>query len=330
MLRGTKINLYIRVMERLGISAQALLANTNIDSNSLRDPHYSVSQAMYHAVIFNMLKLSSNPGIAFLVGKEFNAGDLGFAGYAMLASSTLGQVITIRQRYNDAFFGTQIVIESARNEGQGYELTISSRSPTERLRRFEIEEYMASGIHFLPTLTGIEPVFHSVSFSYPKPDCSAEYDSLFKCPLIFDAPQTTLRIAYPNLDTPILSKNEELFEICTKHCQKIMNSSGVSSHLRDQLCNLFLSSPQHLPDLHEAGTKLGISTRRLRRMLQAEGTNYEALKAEFRLDLSRQLLTEARMTPKQVAFFLGYTTPSAFSRAFKAWTGQTVQTFMRS
>jgi AraC-like DNA-binding protein len=68
----------------------------------------------------------------------------------------------------------------------------------------------------------------------------------------------------------------------------------------------------------------------MRRLLQADGVSYEDLKAEFRLDLSRQLLLDARMPPKQVAFFLGYTTPSSYSRAFKAWTGQTIQNFLRT
>jgi Arabinose-binding domain of AraC transcription regulator, N-term len=235
MLRGTKINLYIRVMEGLGISADRLLADTNIDRNSLFDTNYSITQAMYHAVIFNMLKYSKNPALAFLIGKEFNAADLGFAGYAMLASSTIGQAISIRKTYNDAFYGTQISIESARNQGQGYELTISSISPTERLRRFEIEEYLAIGMKYIPMLSGITPVIQNVSFSYSKPSYVSEYESLFKCPITFDAEKTIFRVEYPNLDTPIISRNEELFEICTKHCQKIMKSSGASSQLRDRV-----------------------------------------------------------------------------------------------
>ena len=330
MLRGTKINLYIRVMERLGFNADKLLANTNVDKSLLSDTSYTISQAMYHAVIFNMLKLSKNPEVAFLVGKEISFGDLGIAGYAVMASSTVGQGLRIRQSYSSAFFGTQIEIESATNQDQGYELTISSNSPTERLRQFEIEEYFATGLKLISNLIGTKPIIERVSFSYTKPVHIAEYKDLFNCPMTFGEEKTTIKIRYPNLDTPVLTRNEELFEICTRHCQKIMNSSGSSSHLRDRLCNLFLATPGNLPELDAAGKSLGVSERTLRRMLDNEGTNYEALKAEFRLDLTRQLLTEAKMTPKQVAFFLGYTSPSSFSRAFKSWTGKTIQTFLRS
>ena len=73
MLRGAKVNLYIRVMEKLGISANKLLAGTNVDLDSLSDQNYTISQAAYHGVIFNMLKISEEPGIAFLIGREFNA-----------------------------------------------------------------------------------------------------------------------------------------------------------------------------------------------------------------------------------------------------------------
>jgi AraC-like DNA-binding protein len=34
------------------------------------------------------------------------------------------------------------------------------------------------------------------------------------------------------------------------------------------------------------------------------------------------------MTPKQVAYLLGFTSPSNFSRAFKGWSGQTVGHFL--
>ena len=101
-----------------------------------------------------------------------------------------------------------------------------------------------------------------------------------------------------------------------------MQSDPDSSQLRDRLRELFLANPSLLPDLKQAAHTLGMSERNLGRKLSSEGLTYQALKDQFRLDLSRQLLVSGNVAQKEVAYLLGFTTPSAFSRAFKSWTGQ--------
>lgn len=327
MLRSTKINLYIRVMEKMGVNAKQLLAGTNIDSASLSDPTYTISQTMYQAAIINMLKLSNYSGVPFLVGREIEFADLGIAGYAVMTSATLGQGLDIRQHYSTAFFGTQIDIESVKDLDPGYELVISSSSPTAQLRQFEIEEYFATGLKLIGSLIRENISIESVSFTHPKPIHYSEYENLFDCPIEFNAEKTRMRLRHPSLDTPIITKNEEVFDICTKHCQRIMLTSGDANHVRDRLCSIFLANPRELPELVSAAASLEMSPRTLRRKLQHENVTYEELKAEFRFDLTKQLISDAKMKPKQVAFFLGYSSPSSFGRAFKAWTGETIKSY---
>jgi AraC-like DNA-binding protein len=171
---------------------------------------------------------------------------------------------------------------------------------------------------------------HSVSFAYPEPSYSAAYKIFFKCPVEFGTSKTVLKVQAPNLNTSILSNNPALHDICTNHCKQILELNEDIGPLHTRLRDVFLKSPGHLPELPAVAEELGISERSLRRKLANDGLSYQSLKDQFRLDLSCQLLIAGKMAPKEIAYFLGYSTPSALSRAFKTWTGKTIQQFLQS
>jgi AraC-like DNA-binding protein len=66
-----------------------------------------------------------------------------------------------------------------------------------------------------------------------------------------------------------------------------------------------------------------MSGRQLQRVLQAEGTTYQALLDEARRDLALARLRLPGTTAAEVALLLGYSEAGAFTRAFRRWTGTT-------
>ncbi|MDF5729485.1 MAG: AraC family transcriptional regulator [Rhizonema sp. PD38] len=81
----------------------------------------------------------------------------------------------------------------------------------------------------------------------------------------------------------------------------------------------------------EAITKrLGFVSRTLQRKLKEAGTSYQELLDETRQSLSTHYLQEQHITVSEVAFLLGFSEASAFSRAFKRWTGTTPGEFRRT
>jgi AraC-like DNA-binding protein len=65
-----------------------------------------------------------------------------------------------------------------------------------------------------------------------------------------------------------------------------------------------------------------MSTRTLSRRLQEEGSSHQKLLDELRHSLAVRYLDDDRRTIAEVSFMLGFADPSAFSRAFKRWSGQ--------
>jgi AraC-like DNA-binding protein len=61
----------------------------------------------------------------------------------------------------------------------------------------------------------------------------------------------------------------------------------------------------------------------LARRLAAEGLTFTDLLEALRGDLARRHLADEGLTISQVAWLLGYQEISAFTHAFKRWTGMT-------
>jgi len=64
-----------------------------------------------------------------------------------------------------------------------------------------------------------------------------------------------------------------------------------------------------------------IHRRTLSRRLKAQGTAYRQIAHAVRFELACQLLAEPGMTIAQVAALLKFSAPSAFTHAFRRWSG---------
>jgi len=90
-----------------------------------------------------------------------------------------------------------------------------------------------------------------------------------------------------------------------------------SVRVREQLA----AACPRIPNMDEVARKLGMSSRTLRRHLEQEGVAFPTLVAEALRERALRLLGDPRIPVKEIAYSLGFATPSAFHRAFKRWTG---------
>jgi AraC-like DNA-binding protein len=76
--------------------------------------------------------------------------------------------------------------------------------------------------------------------------------------------------------------------------------------------------------------QFSMSNRTLRRRLQEESTSFQELHDEVRTELASHSLTHEGRGIEEVASLVGFSDPSAFTKAFRRWTGQTPAEFIRS
>ena len=81
--------------------------------------------------------------------------------------------------------------------------------------------------------------------------------------------------------------------------------------------------PHGKANLAATADSLGVSRRTLGRRLSSEDLTFTGVLEKLRSDLAKQYLKENDLSISTIAWLLGYPEISAFTRAFKRWTGMT-------
>ena len=66
---------------------------------------------------------------------------------------------------------------------------------------------------------------------------------------------------------------------------------------------------------------LNMSTRTMQRRLAEEGTSFSAILQQIREELADQYIKDDKLAISEVAYLLGFSDQSNFTRAFKRWHG---------
>ena len=78
-----------------------------------------------------------------------------------------------------------------------------------------------------------------------------------------------------------------------------------------------------LPSLDKAASELGMSGRTMRRKLAESGTTYQQELDVIRERFARGYFARGGESIAELSTLLGYSTPSAFTKSFKRWCGET-------
>lgn len=103
-----------------------------------------------------------------------------------------------------------------------------------------------------------------------------------------------------------------------------MDPHQVASQVRRLLVALL---PSGGADQDQVARRMNRSTSTLQRQLQGEGTSYRDVLDNTRQTLAEDYLREGKLAHAQIAYLLGFSDQSNFSRAFKRWTSRSPRDF---
>ncbi len=166
------------------------------------------------------------------------------------------------------------------------------------------------------------PLLQAVHFQHQPQFGAAIYDAAFGCPVKFGMPQTRLEIAgrqvfrpSPFANQPLRDAESQRYELPAKWML------AGKTQLASSYFYLTSELDKSPPTLDRMAASFGMSERTLRRKLVAEGMSFRDMLHLVRKDMCKLYLMEDTRSLGEIALLLGYSDLSAFTRAYKSWTG---------
>lgn len=257
----------------------------------------------------------------------------------------LGTELAAHHRLNDAH-ALGITMMASDNGLEALERAIRYQKIMSTAARFELPREggkVALELHhsaFLNILDVLEPYFFGIIWRWvsiaappsltplatrltvaePANDCLSEALGLpvtwgaKRAAMIFE--ESALMAPWQMSNTEIVRANEPMLDNLIRG----LKSGDVAASVRLQLLDAL---DEGLPSEDQIAQTLHMSARTLQRRLKAENTTFGEVVQQTRLQLAQQLLASPDITATEVGLACGFADASAFTRAFRRWTGTT-------
>ena len=181
---------------------------------------------------------------------------------------------------------------------------------------------LATALNILRSLCGPDWSATDVRFAHREPDDVRPFRAFFGAPLLFDDEQNAVVFHSSWLQHHLPQSDPDLHRLLVTKVETRQTKFG--DDFPDQVRGILrtaLTGDQGSRD--EIASLLSMHSRTLNRRLAAAGTSFRALVDESRFAIACQMLTDTDSDVSQVANILNYADSSAFTRAFRRWSGTT-------
>lgn len=306
--------LHHRKMDTGPVLNKAGIAPSLLDQAGARVP-----VAAYAALLRQVAQLLDDEFFG-MDSRSMRVGSFALACLLALGAADLGGALTRQCRfYGTLFQGLSIGL---RRQGRRAALEIRATDPANPPPVFAVETLFVYVHGVACWLVRRRIPILSAEFAYPRPPQAGEYATLFSTETTFDQPVSRLWFDAGHLSLPLVQDNDSartfLNQAPESFLVKYRNPDGMARRVTSILRR---RPPADWPDFDTLAASLRCSPATLRRALRQEGTSFQAIKDRLRLERAREMLSDTDLSMADIAAQLGFAEPSAFTRAFRAWTG---------
>lgn len=323
-LSGHYLAMLCQHMASKGVSAEDLLAGTQLAVEELERPDVQVPLSLCLMVFANAQRLAPDPALGLHLGQLLNIRSHGFLGYAVLSSRTIGEATDLAVRY----FRTRTSLLEIRlfREGDMAVIQLDERVPLGPLQVLILDALMSLFIVCGQQLTG-RKFSADMRLTYAEQPHHAELRALLGERLSFDCAFTQVRFPRIGLQIPLGLPDPQLLAMAQAQCEAELQRLHDEGGLLPDVRRVIKRHLAETPTLERVADELHFSPRTLRRRLAELGTSFQMILEQLRRGRAVELLLHSVLSVEQISAELGYLDPSNFGRAFRRWTGQSPRAY---
>ncbi len=307
-----------QVLARLDVAPEPVLAQAGLSPALFTNPDHTVPMAQLGRLLALAETATGRDDLGLLIADGVNASNLGLVGFLLHQAPDVRTAIEDLVRY--LHHTDRSAVPWFRTADGIATLGYSIIEPNVAALEIIYDGAIAIARNVLRGLCGPQWQPSLVTISRRRPSSGQHYERYFAAPVAFDAEATSISFPECWLETRIETGDAALRQMLHEQIDLVdaEQTGGTPEQVRRLLRGLMMA---HRGSIEDVARLLGISTRTLARRLDESGTSFRVLTEEMQFEVGRQLLENTAMSVTQIAFVLGYSEVSAFSRAFRRWSG---------
>lgn len=308
--------------EQRGVDVGPAIAAVGLTRAAIDDWRVLLPQAPCHALIGRLLELTADPFLLLYAADRVPFGAFDVIDHLGGQCETVGAIWVMLARYF-AIVNPRIY-PRVQAHPEGWSVDVQGHT-------------MNGGEVFLAATLGRIRILRKARLEPLRVELSRQRSAeaitrtIFGPNVHFNQPRTTVILSEAQFEAPMPSPDRGLRSVLEAHARLLVRAveqprtlaEAVVHELEGQLGQDDLS-------LKRIAQRLGMSARTLQRRLKAEDADFRALRSQTRRTAAERHLTEGLLSIEEIAFVLSYSDATAFQRAFKGWTGQTVGQWRRA
>lgn len=310
-----------QALERAGVDRAAVFASVNMPDEA-PDPQARRDNSTQRRFWRAAERLSGDPDIGLHVGSCMPPFRGQVLEYLFLSSRTFGEGLSHALRY------LPLLTDALR-----FELRVDGTTAVVSGLSHPVRHYLECAISvFLSFFRHVtEDKFRAIEITleYAQGAPASEYERVYGAPVRLGAAEGALRFDAALLDRASPAAEPLLLAMHEAHvAQRLaeLNRRDIIGRIERVLGKLIEGGDISLDAVAQA---LDRKPRSLRADLTLAGTNFNDVVARYRERLARRLLSRTSESIDQIVYLTGFSEPSAFTRAFKRWTGETPTDYRR-
>ena len=307
-----------------GANRAALLESCGLTPADLTDPDARLPFAVFKQLMREGARLSGQPALALRFGASSPSEKLSIVGLIAHASATMEEAFIQTNRYGRLIVEVEGLGHADRfaieREGDQTWLIDRRKNPNAFLELTESTwaRFICENRRHHPD----KPFAKAVHVPHAVPAYRAEYERILQAPVVFESSRNGLLIDPSWLSIPLGSGKRYVFGVFSRHAEALLAKLKAAETVRARVESLLIPVLHTgRGDMQATAARLGVSRASLHRRLKAEGTSFEAVLDDLRRRMALHYLADQKVSIAQTAYLVGFSEPSAFSRAFKRWTG---------
>jgi AraC-like DNA-binding protein len=298
-----------------------LLKKSNLTVRQIEDP--SVRLRVRDQIVFVNCVADEvrDDSLGFHLGLKPDLREIGWLYYVAASSETLGEALLRIAR-----------CISMVNEGVSVRcidrgdvaLNVHYVGVSRHLDRHQIEFILTFFVRICRQLTGVRLAPSRVQLIHHHDRVAADFSEFFGMRVEFSSGVDEATFAASVKDLPIVSADPYLNKLLMAYCEeahsrKPARRASFRSDVENAIVPLL---PHGTMQSTEVARRLFTSQRTLARRLSSEGVTFSGVLENLRSDLAERYLADRDLSISEIAWLLGYREVSAFTHAFKRWSGR--------